>query len=79
MAALDWTQVIVATIAAVASIGNAAIAAWVYVQLKSPSGKRVGEMIERTEHLANVNTMQLMQMNGESRSKPGDPPHHEVG
>jgi len=78
LSALEWTQITLAAITATTTIVCAAISAWVALQLKSPSGKRVGEMVERTEHLASANTMQLMQMNQKQEPGSSDHPSDDV-
>lgn len=79
LSALEWTQIILASITALTTITCTVISAWVYVQLRTPSGKSVGTMVERTEHLASVNTMKLMQINGEPLDHASHPPEEEVG
>lgn len=78
LSALEWTSIILASITAVTTIITTAISAWIYVQLRTPSGKSVGEMVERTEHLASVNTMRLMQINGDPLEHASQPPDDDV-
>jgi len=78
LSALQWTSIILAAITALTTIICAVISAWVAIQLRSPSGMTVGEMVERTEHLASANTMQLMKINEGQANGPSDPPPDDV-
>lgn len=78
LSALQWTSIILAAMTALTTIICAVISAWVAIQLRTPSGKTVGEMVERSEHLAAVNTMKLMQMNGDPLDHASQPPDDDV-
>lgn len=76
VAAIDWTQVILAGIGALVAIINGLGIALVYLHIRTPSGDRIGRVAERTHDLSAADlaaTTQLLgHLNGESGAKPGD-------
>jgi hypothetical protein len=54
LAAVDWTQVILAAIGAVVAVVNGLGIALVLARIRTPSGDRIGAIAERTEHLASA-------------------------
>ena len=59
MGALEWTQIIVAFIAAGASLGGAAISGFVLWHIRPVSYKRLGDAVEDVIQAGHGNTMLL--------------------
>lgn len=66
-AQLDWTQVALALIAAVPGIIAAIYAGRVHRQVKTPSGKPIGEVAEYTHDTSIANNLILSQSNGPTK------------
>lgn len=62
--AVDWTTVIVATIATAPAILAALLSYLVHRQIKTPSGDNLGTVVERTHETAVANHLFLRTMNG---------------
>lgn len=71
MSALEWTQIILVSITTFGTITCTAISAFVWYQVRTPSGDRIGVVAERTEHLASASvahtTHLVSELNGERR------------
>ncbi len=79
VSAIDYTQVILGALTLIGVICNAAIAAWVTVQLRTPSGDRLGAVVERTHDMAAINAMAVRQIGHDTEQTPSVPPTSEVG
>jgi hypothetical protein len=62
---IDWTQVIVAAIGASGAIVSAAISAYVWWQIRTPSGDKIGAVAERTHDVTHATNALLVNLNGE--------------
>lgn len=71
VAAIDWTNVLVALIAGLPAIIAAVFAGSVHRQVKTPSGKPLGQVAEYAHDTAIANNWLLSKANGET--KPADP------
>ena len=67
LAAIDWTNVIVTLIAASPAIIAAIYAGKVHGQIKTPSGKSAGEVLEYAHDTAIANNMLLRKHNGPTK------------
>jgi hypothetical protein len=67
---IDWTNVILALIAAVPGIIAALYAGRIHGQIKTPSGKPLGQVAEYAHDTAIANNMLLSKANG--HTKPAD-------
>lgn len=70
IASIDWTNVIVAGIVGLPAIIAAVYAGRVHGQIKTPSGKPLGEVVEYAHDTAIANNMLLTKANG--HTKPAD-------
>lgn len=69
---VDWTQVITALIVGAPAIIAALYAGRVHHQIKTPSGKKIGEVVEYAHDTVIANNMLLSKSNGPTkRADPG--------
>ena len=76
VAALDWTAVTVASIAALGSIASAVLSAYVLGQLRTGNGKTVGQAVTETHKDAKVTNAIVRRRLGQ-REKDAQPPAHD--
>ena len=55
----DWSAVVVAIVAAVASVTNTALIVWVYSRVRPPSGGHPGRTLEETMQTSHANNALL--------------------
>lgn len=73
--AFDWTAVVVALITLAGVVFNGLLGAFLVVQLRTPSGKRIGAQVEDSHHVALANHYRIRALAaalGES-GEPDDP------
>ena len=78
LAAVDWTSVLDTAITSVAAIIAAAYARSVHKQIKTPSGKSAGEVLEYAHDTAIANNMLLRQHNGPTKDLSKEQVEHEA-
>lgn len=78
LAAVDWTNVLVALIAGAPAIIAALFAARINGQIKTPSKRSIGEQVESAHLTAIANNMQLASMNGPSKTADPDKLREQV-
>lgn len=66
VAAIDWTNVLVALIAGLPAIIAAIGVLAVHKKIKTPSGKSIGEQVEDALHAAYANSLRLQSLGGET-------------
>lgn len=74
VSAIDYTLVISSVISAVGAITAAAVGAWVARQIRTPSGDRLGAVVERTHDLATVSVKTLHHLDGSDEPAADDKP-----
>lgn len=67
LASIDWTNVLIAVIAGLPSIIAAVFAGLVHGQVKTPSGKSLGQVAEYAHDTAIANNMLLRKHNGPTK------------
>ena len=67
LAAIDWTNVLVALIAGLPAIIAAVGVLLVHGQIKTPSGRNIGAQVEWAAHTAKANNMLLATANGPTK------------
>lgn len=72
IAAVNWTTIIVALIAGIPAIISAIFAGKVHNQIKTPSGKSLGEVAEYSHDTAIANNMLLSKKNGPTKDMEHD-------
>lgn len=65
MAVIDWTQVILAGIAAVVTIANGLGIVLIHSHLRTPSRTTIGKQVESMHHTAIANNYRLQSLSGE--------------
>ena len=65
LASVDWTQIILAALAAGVTVANGLGIALVYTHLRTPSGKRVGALVEDVQHTALANHYRIRTLTNE--------------
>lgn len=65
LSVIDWTQIILAGIAAVVTMANGLGIALVYSHLRTPSRRSIGKQVEDTNHTAIANNYRLQSLSGE--------------
>ena len=73
LATIDVTAIIVASIAALGSIVSASVTAFVVYLLRTPSGDRIGKVMERTHENTAVTTMGVTTLLEQLGEPPRDP------
>ena len=71
----DWSAVVVAIIAAVASVTNTLLIVWVYTQVRPPSGKHPGKTLDdavETSRATNLLVTRIARESGIDVPEPGD-------
>jgi hypothetical protein len=68
LAAVDWTNVLIAFIAGVPAIISAVGVLLVHGQVKTPSGKSIGEVAEYAHDTAIANNLLLSAKNGPTKN-----------
>ncbi len=76
---LDYSLIISATIAAIGAVTSAVVAAWVALQVRTPSGDTLGAVAERTHELAIVNALAVHKLNGHDDEPARPQPSEDVG
>lgn len=73
LAAIDWTNVLVALIAGLPAIIAAVFAGLIHSQVRTPSGKGIGAVVEYAHDTAIANNMLLRTKNGPTKqADPGE-------
>jgi hypothetical protein len=61
---IDWTQVLVALIAGLPAILATVFAFLIHRAIRTPSGDRIGKVVERTHELSAADVMMTEQIHG---------------
>ena len=77
LAAIDWTNVLVALIAGLPAIIAAIFAGSVHRQVKTPSGKSIGHVVEYAHDTAIANNMLLSKHNGPTKPLSKESAQHQ--
>lgn len=77
LAAIDWTNVIVASIVGLPSIIAAVFAGRVHRQIQTPSGQKLGVVAEYSNDTAIANNLLLSKQNGPTKPADRETLHEE--
>jgi hypothetical protein len=72
LAAVDWTAISVALITLTGVIFNSLVGLFLYWQLRTPSGTRIGKQVEDAHHVGLANHYRIMSL-ASALGEPGEP------